>query len=499
MTHGPRHADLFLWLLLALCIARVWLMPLGESFWTDETGTVFVVHRGAGDPSLSVAPQVAESIYFVLPWIAEKLGGFSEPVYRLPSTLAMIVALFLIFRLASRLIHPPAAWFVVFACLAMRNFDIQADDARPYALGMLVGVASVWFLVRWLDSGSWGEALLFVLAGALLWRVQLVYWPFYPVLVLYAAARLVARDTPVRWPSAAIVFAALALTLLPAAPEAIALQSQAKTHVIVGMPGVWDLLRAIEPAALIAAVVVIVALFLPWRRAEWEISRSSCALALAWWLAPPVALFVFSHATGHSLFVPRYYSLMLPGAAIAGTAFAARFVPAQRWAALSAVLGIGVLIFMGQWNRVAPRDFNYDWRGAARAVDARVQQLETPVVCVSPFMEGQSPAWYPNYPLPSFLYAPLAVYPIHGRPYPFPFAISPAAEDYASTVMRTALVPSGRFFVYGAGQGATGWEKWFERRLASSGWSVRGVGDFGHVDLVEFDGPANQARSPDLH
>ncbi len=42
--------------LLLVSIARLWLMPLGSSFWVDETATAFVVHYGAQDPSFAVAP-----------------------------------------------------------------------------------------------------------------------------------------------------------------------------------------------------------------------------------------------------------------------------------------------------------------------------------------------------------------------------------------------------------------------------------------------------------
>ena len=75
--------------LLALCIARLWLMPLASSFWIDEMGTVFVVRMGAGHPSLAVAPQVPASLYFWLPRAVEWLlarapawtrgPGFLEP------------------------------------------------------------------------------------------------------------------------------------------------------------------------------------------------------------------------------------------------------------------------------------------------------------------------------------------------------------------------------------------------------------------------------------
>src|SRR5208283_199571 len=117
-------------------------MELPSSFWTDETGTVFVVRYGASQAATAV------SIYYALPRAAEALGGYSEVVYRLPSTLAMGLALLLIARLAARLIHPQAAWFAAFACLSMHGFNFQAADARPYGLGMAVMAAGLWFLVR---------------------------------------------------------------------------------------------------------------------------------------------------------------------------------------------------------------------------------------------------------------------------------------------------------------------------------------------------------------
>src|ERR1051325_6444861 len=99
--------------LLLLCIARLWLMPLPSSFWVDEMVTAFVVRFGPTHLSLAVAPQVPASIYYVLPRAAGALFGFSEIAYRLPSVLAMAIALFLIARLAARLICPEAAWFAV--------------------------------------------------------------------------------------------------------------------------------------------------------------------------------------------------------------------------------------------------------------------------------------------------------------------------------------------------------------------------------------------------
>ena len=131
--------DLLLAAVLALCIIRLWLMPIGSSFWVDEMGTVFVARYGAGHPSLRAAPQVAESIYYALPRISQNIVGTCEVAYRLWSVLAMAAALFFIARIAAALIHRECAWFAAFACLALHGVNYEAVDARPYAVRHMRG------------------------------------------------------------------------------------------------------------------------------------------------------------------------------------------------------------------------------------------------------------------------------------------------------------------------------------------------------------------------
>jgi len=114
-----RVTNRLLIVLLTICIVRLWFMLLTGSFWTDETGTAFVV-KLPGDASLSVAPQVPASIYYALPRAVEKLFGFSEILYRIPSLLLMGIAFFIIGRLAARLIGP--------RCRLVRRFPLLRDD-----------------------------------------------------------------------------------------------------------------------------------------------------------------------------------------------------------------------------------------------------------------------------------------------------------------------------------------------------------------------------------
>jgi hypothetical protein len=113
---------------LALCIAQLWLLQLPSSFWVDEMVSAFVVAHPK-HPSLAVAPQVPASTYYWLPRIGKHIFGNSEVAWRIPSILAMGLALFFVARLAVRLIHPRSAWFAVFACLGLRGMNYHAADA----------------------------------------------------------------------------------------------------------------------------------------------------------------------------------------------------------------------------------------------------------------------------------------------------------------------------------------------------------------------------------
>jgi hypothetical protein len=476
-----------LWLVLAASIVKLWLVQLPSSFWVDEMVTAFVVAH-PGDPSFAPVPQVPQSIYYWLPQIAGKFGGVSEAVYRIPSVLMMAIALFLIGRLAARLIHPRAAWFAVFACFGLRGIDYHAADARPYALGIAISVAALCFLVRWLDGArfvgsEWPDALLFVLFASLLWRVHLIYWPFYLVFASYVVTRILLHDTPVTWARAVTVFTLLGVTLIPVAISAIDLQRNAASHVITDVPEFrafeheirWNLVLICAGAAWLIGRIV------GWRPERDRVSRTAITLIAAWWLLHPAVLFFYSHLTGNSVFIGRYLSIALPGIALAATAGAASFIPIDRWRVAALALGIGVLAVAGQWQTRWPRHDNSDWRDAAREVNRLAADGQTPVVAPSPFVEARTPVWKPDYPLPGFLYAHLPFYPLTGRVYLFPFERKDG-HDYARQLTSGTLNSSRRFLIYGGDRNVNYWTQWFAAQPELAGWRNR-IEKFGDVEV----------------
>ncbi len=478
-------------LLLALCIARMWVMPLTSSFWVDEAETAFIVHHGADHPSLAVIAPAVQSVYYWLPRASEAMFGFSEAAERLPSLVALAIALLFIGLLAARLIHPQAAWFAVFACLALRAFNYEAADARPYALGTSVAAASLWFLIRWLDSGKWLDGILFLAAGALLWRVQLVYWPFYLVYAIYFLARVFSSRDVRRVSSiqAVTIAAGLVLALLPVVVTALAMSRDAALHVFAPLP-TWFELGSSFKIRLVAGSALGALIYARWRRAprvDSAPSVSAIVLISAWWLAQPLGLFAYSHLSGVSVFTTRYVSIALPGVALAATAAAAFFIPKSKWRSAALFMGCAALVFGGPWRELWPPHHNSDWRGASRAANALALGPATPVLAVSPFIEAKPPVWSPNYPLPGYLYCQLDVYPVHGTPYLLPYGDSPAGKQYAEILAQTTLPAAGRFLIYASAADVARWREWFAARPELAGWRSRQLGPFLDVDVVLFE------------
>lgn len=488
-----RGITLTLGVILAVCVLRLWIAPLWSSFWVDEMATAFVVHRGAQDPTLRVAPQVAQSIYYLLPRTAERWFGFSEVSYRIPSLVAMLAALFLIGRIAAKLIHADAGWFAVFLCVLLRDFNLQADDARPYALATFFAAASSWLLIRWLDSARWLDAVLFIISASLLWRVHLLLWPIYPVLALYAFARVWRKGTKVDWTRATIVFGVLVATLIPVLRQALALNREAASHVVAKMPGIGNLVSELK-ISLVVWVCAATALLSRWRHWPAEprrITLTALCLIGGWWLGQACGLFLFSRVTGHSVFLERYLYVGLPGAALAATAAAAIFIPAAYWKQVTVMLAIVVLVLAGRWNRWPLPHHNSDWRGAALALNRTVAP-DTPVICPSPFIEARPPVWHPDYPTSSFLYSHLLIYQLAAREVPFPFETSPEAEQYAAALAAHTLSTGNRFAIYGGDRAAWFWKGWFETRPELSGWRVRRLGPFADIEVFVFERPDAQ-------
>jgi hypothetical protein len=487
--------DFLLGLMLCLCIGRFWLMPLPSSFWVDEMGTAFVVTHGADDPSLKAVPQVAESVYYILPKLAVRLAGSSEVSYRFFSLISLGGALLVIWSIAVRLFHREAAWFAVFGCLASRSFNYQAADARPYALGTLVLAISILLLIRWLDSGRWRDGAMFAAAASLLWWVHLLFWPFYILMAVCAAFRLWLRETKATWLQTAAIFSIVAALLSPVAFRAISLLHESHAHVFAPPPTVADLGRTLKLGLLAGAFAgaFLLAKCLRWNRQSFA-PPATVALVAGWWLIDPFALWALSRFTGIRVFVPRYLYLAGPGVALVALLLVTMWVPADRLKPLALVLALGALILGGHWTQLRFDHQYSDWRTASLCLNEWVAGRDIPVICPSPFYEARPPVWYGGLAASGFLYSNLSYYPTTGRQYAFPYESSREAEIYARNLVIQTLARAPQFGIFGNDISVRYWRGWFSGRPELSGWNNRIEGSFGDVQLAVFTAPSKTGR-----
>jgi hypothetical protein len=484
-------------LVLGLCIVRYWILPLPSSFWVDEMGSAFVVHYGASHPSFAAAPQVPASIYYVLPAAMEKVFGFSEISYRMPSLLLMGIAMLLVAQLARKLVHPDAGWFAVFACLSLRGINYQADDARPYALGTCVAAACLLCLIRWFDSGRLRDGLLFAFFAALVWRVHLIFWPFYPVLIAYALVRL-RKDRQASGPKVSLghaiaIFALIGILLIPVVLQAMEIARNAGSHVVAELPKFRDIYRQAHAGMIVGFLLAgsCLAYWLKWGVIKFKIPADTVVLSLGWWLCQPLLLFAYSRFTGNSVFVTRYLFLSLVGTGLVAASVVSLFLPQRFWKPLAIGVGIYVFLFIGEGWSLHPLHHNSNWRRVVQEINDLNLPPDTPVLAPSPFIEAQPPVWRPDYSLPSFFYSHVPVYPVRGSIIPLPFKISREAEEYAARLASGVLSQKPYFVIYGGDRNAWTWQWLMVQERELKDWQYFPLGHGNDVEAIVFVRPGS--------
>lgn len=169
--------------LVCLTLILIAKTPVSESFWLDESITVWLTTLDLSSLIYtSVSLQAQSPLGFVLFWVWSKLFGSSEIALRALSILASLITLtcsgrlgiwfyrhFMVDEAARKTSHEvasksqqelswsnsyllPAALLPPLFLLSNENFLRLAWTARPYALGLAAFAGSLVLLVRWCSS-----------------------------------------------------------------------------------------------------------------------------------------------------------------------------------------------------------------------------------------------------------------------------------------------------------------------------------------------------------
>src|SRR5262245_1139006 len=299
----------------------------GASLWRDEAATI----SGSQRPLTAILAMLpnqdaVHGPYYMLMHAVIAAGGISATTLRLPSLLAMSVAVVLTAALGRRLAQAsglPAARAVgLLAGLALIVIPLTtryAQEARPYALTTLLAVLATYALVRALPSPRWRWWVLYAAALTLAGLFSL-----FTVLIVAAhaaslwwmksqAGGVVTPRIVRRWLTAC---RAAAILLAPIAYLSAGQSAQLNWVRRPDLSTAATLLRDFAGATPLIPVIAALALLgcVAAGGIRYRSGITLASIALPWLVLPPASLIAVSFA--HPVYVERYVLFCLPPLAL---------------------------------------------------------------------------------------------------------------------------------------------------------------------------------------
>lgn len=174
----PRWPGLPLVLALALVVR---LPGLSQSFWYDETWTGTISRMSFELLSPVILADVHPPFAYIPFWLTARLFGSSDLALRLPSLLAGLLAVWLMYRLARAILDEPTARAAAVIFALMPGAVWYSDEARAYSLLVAAVLAALVAVLEqrprlFIVSALWlpllhahGYLYLFMIAIMALW------------------------------------------------------------------------------------------------------------------------------------------------------------------------------------------------------------------------------------------------------------------------------------------------------------------------------------------
>jgi mannosyltransferase len=319
-----------------------------HSFWYDEAESVRFINYSFRELALGLRhDNGSPPFYFLLlkPWAA--LFGESEAALRALSVAFGVLAVPALAAVALRMVGERAAVLSVWL-LAVSPFAVElSNEARTYALVILLGLVDMLFFLRWRQSRRWGDLAGYVLATFLICYSH--YFAFtvplaqgLTVLLLHRRERLLWR-----WAGAMALAALLWSFWLPTFLAQVTRREDAQEGWLfqfLGAPVALSLGRTFAwrgaPPALLALALAVAALVMAVAlRGWWALRGEAFAATLlpAWFLMPIVPPFVAAVLLSPQ-FMARYATVGLPALLMLAAVGLLQLQPRWRQAALAVVL-----------------------------------------------------------------------------------------------------------------------------------------------------------------
>ena len=434
--------------LSAFCL---WVIPIGSSLWLDELVTFWSSYKG-------IVPAIARSqfwpgqntAYTVLIASIIRVAGTSEVVLRLPSLIAAVLTAWLLFRLGETFLDKEAGILVVVVFTSLHEVAREAaTNARPYSIALLLVVASMLQLVRWLDSQRLRNMAGFTVTAAAIPYFHLMFATIYLVFFAYGVYRWL-TERRIRIKQIALATVVIALLLAPLLWYTLFAHRLSARSSWAGTPDAQQLVSAFMPSVLASTLLIgLLAASFACRRtaaALLPIPRSTALLFMSWLILPVVTAFVVARVTPLKIFAPRYFLPAFAALALIIGCGLRMLTSARMRALIAAFVAVGSIIsYAGYHLNASPR--HEDWRAAAKIVRSLDLPPTTPVMLSVGLVETATIRSDVQIDRDSPLLCPLSKYPIPGRIVLIPYRLNPDSIRYMQEISSQILAADDTFVV----------------------------------------------------
>lgn len=446
---------------LAAVFFRGWMMPLPSSFWLDETGTYYMISGTWAQYFERMSYAIQSPLHTTILWGVFHALGRSEWLLRLPSVAMMLLAVWLVYRLGSRLADRETGLIAATIFAATPEVCQLACQARPYAMGIAISLWAIWTFLCWLNKKTIGTALLWGLSFSLVYYTQVVFATIAVLFVVLLALAYARGAGPPPWQLSLAAFLILVLSL-PITPYYLQAAYQARVYSYSGRPSVLRLLTGYPCGVLLGAAGLSFAMISIGRRRmrinSFRLDAGALELLVLWAATPILTLFVVARFTPAELFVGRYYSYGYPALALL-LALGIRGLATKRTilTCTTALILVAATWGSDRWPVIG------EWRAVAEALRAQAYAPDTLVLVHSGLVESRQIERLTRPGYRDILIAPFHMYPIPGRVIALPAKPDTYYDEYLRPVLTEILQERSSFYVVGS----EAWANWFGTRLGT--------------------------------
>jgi mannosyltransferase len=475
----------------------------GESLWVDELHTSWTVAGGVTEVTSRAAAGNQSPLYFFLVWAVTSLLGTSEVTLRLPSLVAGIALVPLVYWTAANWLRSRAAGLLAAVLIAVDPHCIfYAQEARTYALVQIVAVlelAVFWRLLQSPKTPSVPARVAFAMSSAALFYLHYTAAMLVVAeLVCYAVLWLQRNWRPAYRPSQlAIDLAVVAVLCLPSIPHLLEVASRRGNW--AQFVSAWPtpaMNNLIFVYVLLPVALAVIAVAVRWAMKQRPLRNSvepRLAVLMICWLGVPAAMaWLATYTEFAHLFMLRYLVVSL----VAPMVFAAlcfTLCPGKSLKAIVALVIIGVAVdrsgivqqFRADGRIINER--NEDWRGAVKLINETTGDAHLPVLVNAGLIEADALRGPHDDALRDYCVLPVTgIYRISDRRLiPLPYSRPGQLSDDAAR----AIMDAGGAWLVIRAEGASA------KRIASDVFdSLRTAGSPARVDRTDSFGNVTVIR-----